>query len=122
MCAPISVGAIEPVGMTNASTTNARNTNARMNAIRIDSIVSFTPPSCLLGEAGASGFGGAGVSAGASVGMGADGTSHPVSCHPGESLREEQRRNAAPVGRLDFGESGLRGGDQHFGAFVAVDG
>ena len=38
------IGAIDPVGMTNASTTNARNTNARMNAIRIDSIVSFTPP------------------------------------------------------------------------------
>src|SRR5215207_7160312 len=45
MCAPSSVGAIDPVGITNASTTNARKMNARMNAIRIDSIVSFTPPS-----------------------------------------------------------------------------
>src|SRR5688572_21486747 len=30
--------------MTNASTTNARNMKAKMNAIRIDSIVSLTPP------------------------------------------------------------------------------
>src|SRR5690242_3442200 len=43
MCAPRSVVAIEPVGMTKASTTKARNTNARMKAIRMDSMVSFTP-------------------------------------------------------------------------------
>jgi hypothetical protein len=42
MCAPSRVGAIEPVGMTNASTTKARKMNARMNATRIDSIVSLT--------------------------------------------------------------------------------
>src|SRR4051812_13817989 len=42
MCAPSSVGAIDPVGMTNASTTNARKMNAKMNATRIDSIVSLT--------------------------------------------------------------------------------
>src|SRR4051812_3507409 len=46
MWAPSRVGAIDPVGITNASTTNARKMNARMNAIRIDSSVSFTPPSC----------------------------------------------------------------------------
>src|SRR5687768_16422051 len=45
MCAPSSVGAIEPVGMTNASTTNARKMKARMNATRIDSTVSLTLPS-----------------------------------------------------------------------------
>jgi hypothetical protein len=44
--APSSVGAIEPVGMTNASTTNVRKMNARMKAIRIDSTVSRCPPSC----------------------------------------------------------------------------
>src|SRR6478752_6775853 len=37
----MSVGAIDPVGITNASTTNARKTNARINATRIDSIVSL---------------------------------------------------------------------------------
>src|SRR2546427_12304484 len=41
MCAPSSVGAIEPEGITNASTTNARKTKARMKATRIDSIVSL---------------------------------------------------------------------------------
>src|SRR5687767_15315859 len=45
MCAPRSVGAIDPVGMTKASTTNARKMNARMKATRIDSIVSLTLPS-----------------------------------------------------------------------------
>src|SRR5215204_5623620 len=63
MCAPSSVGAIEPVGMTNASTTNPRKMNARMNAIRIDSIVSLMLPSlvssvfagCLAGTVGAAG-------------------------------------------------------------------
>ena len=45
MWRPSSVGAIDPVGMTNASTMNARKTNARMNATRIDSIVSLTLPS-----------------------------------------------------------------------------
>src|SRR2546428_14175043 len=45
MGAPSSVGAIEPVGMTNASTTKARKMNARMKATRIDSTVSFAPPS-----------------------------------------------------------------------------
>src|SRR3954471_9641927 len=42
MCAPSSVGAMEPVGMTKASTVNARKMNARMNATRIDSSVSLT--------------------------------------------------------------------------------
>ena len=42
-CAPYSVGAIDPVGITNASTTNARNTNARIKATTIDSIVSLIP-------------------------------------------------------------------------------
>src|SRR5438105_15623690 len=41
MCAPMSVGAIEPVGITNASTTNVRKMNASTNSIRIDSIVSL---------------------------------------------------------------------------------
>src|SRR4051794_36520839 len=45
MWAPSSVGAIDPVGMTNASTTNARKMKARMNATRMDSIVSLTFPS-----------------------------------------------------------------------------
>ena len=44
MCAPSSVGAIEPVGMTKASTMKARKTKARMKATRIDSTVSLTPP------------------------------------------------------------------------------
>src|SRR6185503_19333500 len=64
MCAPSRVGAIEPVGMTNASTTNARKMKARMKATRIDSSVSFTLPwSCLcrcagLAATGADGLGG----------------------------------------------------------------
>src|SRR5688572_2629489 len=57
MCAPSSVGAIEPVGMTNASTTNARKMNARMNATRMDSTVSLMFPS---GCGRAGGLGGAG--------------------------------------------------------------
>src|SRR5437868_14699278 len=63
MWAPSSVGAIEPVGMTNASTTNARKMNARMNATRIDSSVSFTllsrtADTGLTGFAGPDGAGG----------------------------------------------------------------
>ena len=38
------MGAIDPVGMTNASTTKARKTNARIKAMTIDSMVSLTPP------------------------------------------------------------------------------
>src|SRR5438132_6532280 len=48
----MSVGAIEPVGMTNASTTNARKTNASTKATRIDSIVSLTLVSVSLFGAG----------------------------------------------------------------------
>src|SRR4051812_25239064 len=55
MCAPRSVGAIDPVGMTNASTTNARKTNARMKATRIDSIVSLMLPSWCPEWAGSAG-------------------------------------------------------------------
>src|SRR5690606_31001513 len=40
---PSSVGAIDPVGMTNASASNVRNRNAKMNAITIDSTVSRVP-------------------------------------------------------------------------------
>src|SRR5262245_22626669 len=40
-CAPISVGAIDPVGITNASTTNPRNTNASANAMITEMIVSW---------------------------------------------------------------------------------
>jgi hypothetical protein len=40
LCRPISVGAIDPVGMTNASASNVRNKNASTNAITIDSTVS----------------------------------------------------------------------------------
>src|SRR3954454_21436429 len=56
MCAPISGGAIDPVGMTNASTTNARKTNARIKATRIDSIVSLMFPSGWGGGAGVDSF------------------------------------------------------------------
>src|SRR5262249_13490065 len=45
MCAPSSVGAIDPVGITNASTTNPRKMNARINATRIASTVSLMLPS-----------------------------------------------------------------------------
>ena len=38
----MSVGAIEPVGMTNASASNVRNKNASTNAMTIDSTVSRT--------------------------------------------------------------------------------
>src|SRR5437870_5406004 len=51
MCAPSSVGAIEPVGMTNASTMNARKTKARMKATRIDSSVSLMLLSLTCGRA-----------------------------------------------------------------------
>ncbi len=37
---PISVGAIEPVGMTNASASNVRNKNAKTKAMATDSISS----------------------------------------------------------------------------------
>ena len=40
MCRPINVGAIEPVGITNASASNVRNKNANTKAITIDSTVS----------------------------------------------------------------------------------
>src|SRR3954454_512137 len=40
LCRPINVGAIEPVGITNASASNVRNRNASTNAITIDSTVS----------------------------------------------------------------------------------
>jgi hypothetical protein len=39
--APSSVGAIEPVGMTKASTTNARNVRATTSAMMIASMVSI---------------------------------------------------------------------------------
>src|SRR2546423_889451 len=42
---PTSVGAIEPVGITNASATKPRKRSARMIAIAIDSTVSRQPPS-----------------------------------------------------------------------------
>src|SRR5262249_38210609 len=42
MCAPLSVGAIDPVGMMNASATNDRNTNAIAKAMITEMIVSFT--------------------------------------------------------------------------------
>src|SRR5947207_2775779 len=45
LCRPSSVGAIEPVGITNASATKPRNNKARMTAIATDSIVSRQPPS-----------------------------------------------------------------------------
>ena len=38
------MGAIEPVGITNASASNVRNTNARMNATATDSMVSRSEP------------------------------------------------------------------------------
>src|ERR1051325_1330661 len=41
MCAPSNVGAMEPDGMTKASTTKARKTKARMKATRMDSMVSL---------------------------------------------------------------------------------
>src|SRR5213078_425665 len=41
MWPPSSVGAIEPEGMTKASTTKARKTKARMKATRMDSMVSL---------------------------------------------------------------------------------
>src|SRR3954468_10553305 len=80
MCAPSRVGAIDPVGMTNASTTKARNTNARMNATRIDSSVSLTldaavgagfSADAVIGIAAGAGRlgGGAGEERAASVGM-----------------------------------------------------
>ena len=40
---PISVGAIEPVGITKASASKALNRNARAKAMAIDSIVSRSP-------------------------------------------------------------------------------
>src|SRR3954471_2326536 len=45
LCRPSSVGAIEPVGITNASATNPRNSSAKMTAIATDSTVSRQPPS-----------------------------------------------------------------------------
>jgi hypothetical protein len=45
------VGAIEPVGITNASASNVRNKNASTNAITIDSTVSRTACDCAGGEA-----------------------------------------------------------------------
>src|SRR5437016_447646 len=42
MWPPRSVGAMEPEGMTKASTTKARKTKARMKATRMDSMVSLT--------------------------------------------------------------------------------
>src|SRR5438046_1729000 len=60
----MSVGAIEPVGMTKASTTNARKMNANTKAMRIDSIVSFTPPPLWWWGWGGAGAGGAAVAAG----------------------------------------------------------
>jgi hypothetical protein len=44
-CAPFSVGAIDPVGITNASASNARNSSASVKATTIDSIVSRPPAS-----------------------------------------------------------------------------
>jgi hypothetical protein len=38
----MSVGAIDPVGITNASITNPRNTNAIVNAIMMEISVSFS--------------------------------------------------------------------------------
>src|SRR4051794_31740733 len=69
MCAPSSVGAIEPVGMTNASTTYARKMKARMNATRIDSMVSLMFPS--LDSAGVSVVFFAGAAPGFRAGIGA---------------------------------------------------
>src|SRR5829696_7883960 len=65
MCAPSSVGAMEPVGMTNASTTKARKMKARMNATRIDSTVSLALPSSLPDARRAAATAAAGVGAGA---------------------------------------------------------
>src|SRR4051794_36317080 len=45
LCRPSSVGAIDPVGMTNASATNPRKNSPRITAIAIDSTVSRQPPS-----------------------------------------------------------------------------
>ena len=45
---PISVGAMEPVGITKASASNARNKSASVNAITTDSTVSRPKPSGLL--------------------------------------------------------------------------
>src|SRR6476660_8563494 len=67
MCAPSSVGAIEPVGMTNASTTKARKMNARMKATMIDSIVSLMFASLLSVEAFAGAGGSIVVIAGSSM-------------------------------------------------------
>src|SRR6266545_4017179 len=44
-CAPRRVGAMEPVGMTKASTMNARNVRATIRAMMIASMVSITPAS-----------------------------------------------------------------------------
>src|SRR5687767_5287885 len=72
MCAPRSVGAIDPDGMTNASTTNARKMNARMNATRIDSTVSLAlPSSYVVARAGAAVAGGVAGAANAEVGAAA---------------------------------------------------
>ena len=43
MCRPISVGAMEPVGMTKASASNVLNKNASAKAIAMASMVSRTP-------------------------------------------------------------------------------
>src|SRR5580658_1395331 len=43
LCSPSKVGAIDPVGMTNASASNVRNKNASTKAMAIDSMVSRKP-------------------------------------------------------------------------------
>src|SRR6476646_2199357 len=88
MCAPINVGAIDPVGMTNASTMNARNTNARMNATRIDSIVSLTLPSWCWGL-GVDGAAPAAVLAGEGLSSGIDGLSYAAADGRGRARRGE---------------------------------
>src|SRR3982751_2615792 len=95
MCAPSSVGAIEPVGMTNASTTNARKTNARMNAIRIDSIVSLTPFPVEIDASGGGAVGCKGFSAAAAVGGGGvnlRGSSMVNACYANAQVRESDWR------------------------------
>src|SRR5688572_20142647 len=56
LCRPSSVGAIEPVGITNASATKPRNNRAKITAMATDSTVSRQPPSGGAGFSSAPGF------------------------------------------------------------------
>src|SRR5258706_11092719 len=109
MCAPSSVVAIDPVGITNASTTNARNTNARIKAIRIDSMVSFTPlPVVIAASAAGGAVGCKGFSAEAAVGgVGVRGSSMVELSYANHTTRESKPEEplwdkASPPGGADI--------------------